>query len=169
MDYPQQGNSSKGIMVMFMVVVILGLLFVFLGDKVALTRGMHDRMFSGGLFHSDRPDTDYAQQLVLPPASVDQWCKIQEVTISADIEQPIRNRIIGWDAINKACVSEYTGHSGCLNGSVVVLYAYTAVVGGEVKWVMADGVYRAAADYVDYIDDLDKEYIKNKPCKEGLY
>lgn len=167
MPYPQQ-SSGGGIILFVIFIVILICLFVVFGDRFELTRNLHNKLFSG--FDTLSQPVKYNERTIIqPPKSETDWCRIAEIQVDEDIEKPIRNRVMGWDPISEACVIEYTGHSCSLGKVVKVRYAYTGLIGGEIVWITTDGIYGNPKNYKDYINDLQKSHIENKPCIPNLY
>jgi len=166
-----ESSGGKGIWgILIIIIIIGGFIFVVFGGRIEFTKGLHERLFGETeLANSPKGShNDNTLTLVTPPKSVD-WCKIQEIKVDGDPESPSRNRILGWDERSEACVIEYSGWSCAMGKETTIRYAYTGLIGGRIVWLTVDGVYHDETRYKDYVDDLDKSFMLNKPCNAGLY
>lgn len=157
-------DLSRLLLVLIIIAALAGLFIYFFGNKYDVTRPLYEKIFPQ---KSVNPPP--GQHVISTPPVDLSWCVVQENAVSPSAEAPRTNRIVGWDAVKNACIVEYTGWSCHLGKVVSVRYAYTATVGGSVVWLNADGVDYDPSRYRDYIADLQKEYIANKPCVAGLY
>lgn len=165
-------KGRGALLIFFLFVVALAVAgFVFLGAKWEITAPLHKAVFS------DKATVPAAttgapaveRSIVQPPSKEKDWCKIQEINVSANQEQPSRDQIIGWDNLESCCVREVSGFNCALQRTSSVKYCYTANVGGEVKWAMVDAIYISQTSYMSFIEDLDKSQIANKPCDLEKY
>lgn len=167
MPYPQPGGRGKGIIFLFLFLVVALIIFVIWGDRFSFTQKLHYRIFKEGISDLRAPAKAETVNVIMPPESVHEWCRIQEITVDNDREAPKRDRILGWDAEKKCCVREVSGYNCALHKDSILKYCYSSLIGGTMKWVMIDGYY--VDDYKLFLDHLDKELIQNKPCSTEKY
>lgn len=156
------GGVWKALVMLIIFILLAGILFWGFGDNFDKTRAFHEKWFGEAGTLSFTSDMAEPRELVLPPRE-NVWCKIQEVQVGADREQPIRDRIVGWDSVDNCCVREVTGYSCAVGKETTLQYCYTANIGGEVKYVQVDGYIADKNFYSEFVDDLDKFAIPNKP------
>jgi hypothetical protein len=167
MGYNPQGKGGAGLVLVFLLVIILIVLFVMKGDEYEFTKKWHDKVFSS-LDKITITKPAAAKNLVIPP-SENEWCKIQNVQVGDSPEDPIWDKIIGWDTIDKCCAREVYGYNCALNREVEVQYCFTGNIGGSIKWAMIEGYYGSTDLYKTYVVQQDKEQIPNKPCNSSIY
>ncbi len=167
----QPSRGGGGIVVILVLMLIAAIfLFIFMGDKLTITQKWHEKVFS--IFDVKNKvsitTTKDTKTLIIPP-SENEWCKLQTMNVGDTQEDPIWDKIIGWDSEESCCVREVYGYNCALNREVSVQYCYTSHIGGKIKWSMVDGYYGDVDIYKNYIDQQDKVYITNKPCNNSIY
>jgi len=137
-----------------MLLIVVGALFVFVGDKFDYTKDLHS-----ALFKAKKKDIT----LSYVPASEYDWCRVQEIKVGETRESPVRDRITGWDLNEECCVRQVEGWNCALHRYSVLQYGYTGLVGGKIKYLLIDGYYADVTKYKEFLEDIDKEAIDNKP------
>lgn len=105
----------------------------------------------------------------IPPDEQD-WCVIQNFQVKESLEEPVTRAVIGWDWKTDSCVYEVTGYNCALGRNVTYDYGVTALVGGDVPFLIIDG-FDVPVD-VDtfwmFMQDVDKQDL-GKTCDSSIY
>lgn len=161
-------GAGKFIFILFVIMIIVAVFFWFFGDLIPQTKVFHERITT--LFKSNQSITilpNTTQQLAIVNPG---WCIAKTFTLNTyDRESPVAQQILGWDSTVGACVMQYFGFSQCLQKDIYLKYSYTAEVGGEIKYVKVNDIEVDKTLYKEYILDIDRESILNKPCDSRLY
>ena len=159
-EYPQQNGSGKFWLVLIILIIIAGAAFVMFGDRIPQIQSIHSKVFnkdgSIGISSIIRSNPSKFRIVMEPPAKENVWCKIQEVAVGSKDEDPARDRIIGWDNLDKCCVREISGYNCALKRESVTRFCYTGNIGAIVRYVQVDGYFKDPAKYKEYVDDYDK-------------
>jgi hypothetical protein len=165
-------SGGKFIALLLILLALAGVLFLVFGGRYAITKPLYDKVFAGKGEEVVQAvatiDNNFGKNIVEPPKEND-WCKIQEIPVTNSNEGYTRDRILGWDPIEKCCARRVDGYNCALHNVSYVEYCYTANVGGVVKWVLVDGYFVSNDNYMPFIRDLDKGLIENKPCDAEKY
>lgn len=154
-----EGGGKFILFLLVIIIIAIGIFWLF-GDLIPATQNLHTRVT--GWFNGT------STSIVSEPSKITNpgWCKTQIYNIDTiNKENPLTQEILGWDSVEGACIVQYTGYSTCLHKEITIKYAYTAEIGGEVVYVKANDILLPTNNYKDYVDDLDREEILNKPCR----
>jgi len=146
------------------------------GDRIEITKGWHDSVFGEKKFDSSSL-SKFGQigrekefrEVIQPPTKENVWCKIQEVRVGVDSEDPIRDRIVGWDNLDNCCVREVSGYNCALGRGSRMRYCYTANVGAVIKYAQVDGIFVDSSEYKSYLNDYHKYEIEGIVCDASKY
>jgi hypothetical protein len=161
-------NRGSTIFWFVIIFILLVLGFVFLGGKFRVTKPIHDVLFGDKGVNLVVTGSKDEHNIVTPDAN-NLWCQVQEIMVGDSREDPVRDRIIGWDSIYNCCVREIDGYNCALQRDSVMRYCYTANIGGQISYVMVDGYYAENVNYKDILFNYDKEKIPNKLCDATIY
>lgn len=171
-------NNSSGIVWLFLILLIVIGVFVLFGHKIKYTQKIHQTLFTTPPIEKwfAKKNVDYPinttqnanVQLVTPPESAD-WCKIQNITVTKDDQDPISEEIIGWDITQNCCVRKIQGFDCAIKKNVTIRYCYTAEVLGNIPYVTINGYNGDVLKLQQYIKNVDKEYIEGKICDQTTY
>lgn len=158
-------NNSSNNMFIFIVVLFAVLLFsfIFYGSRIPFVSSYHDRMLKGIKFQQT------ADIVEIPKLKETEWCKPENIFVDSNVEEPISRKVIGYDDVEKCCVRETFGFNCALLRNATVSVCHTATVGGDIKYVKIDNFEVNISLYKNFIDDLDKKQIENKPCNLEKY
>ena len=164
-------KGLAGFLIFIVFIVIIGVVFVLFGKQIELTRDIHTKLLGDRFswdFSFNKEKAIVTTDLVMPPIE-NTWCKLQEIQVGTSNEDYTRDRIIGWDNIDSCCVRSVEGYNCALKRNIEVSYCYTGNVGSEIKWLTVEGYFENKDLYREFIDDLDKSEIVNKPCDLTKY
>ena len=158
------------------------LLFVFFGDMVDITKGVHSMIFKTNprdmlSFPSTQKTVNenttimlnVVNHTIIEPSEENNWCKIQQFQQSDFMEDPISIKIIGWDVQSDCCVREVYGYNCALYRNSTMDACFTANIGGVFKYVLVDNVRQNEYFYNQILQDYDKYGIPNKLCNASIY
>lgn len=100
------------------------------------------------------------------------WCVPQEIPTDQIQESPETIRINGYNNVDGCCSKSYIGFDNCQNRTSEVMICYTSSLGGEVKWVSVNGVYKNPLYYSTFVDNVDKRQISGfstNQCNNNVY
>ena len=167
-----EGGSGGKIFLFFFLILLLSIgFFVAFGYKFDTTKVIHEKIFGEKRVFknvSDKLVEKPVEREIIEPPLENVWCKIQEVKVGENAEDPRRDRIVGWD-LEECCVREIQGYNCALQRDSVMTYCFTGNVGGVIKYVMIDGYYGEKKLYKEFLGDYDKNSIENKPCNVLKY
>lgn len=167
-----KGTTKFILFFLFLIIIV----FIFFGDKMTISQKLHSTLFKekpidwikNKLFSKDNniiinDNTSFSMNIIDTT-----WCEIKNLQVSNDFEQPINDSIVGWDSQNLCCRREIYGYNCALQKFSLMTYCFTANIGGEVKYIKIDENI-VTGDYIDFLYDIDKQYIPNKPCNVTKY
>jgi hypothetical protein len=166
MNYPYERPKSKFFLFFIVFIILIIIAFFVFGDRFTLTRDLKEKVLNS--FSSTKTTVTAEKTFIMPPTESD-WCKIQELNVDSNMEEPVRDRIVGWDDSEQCCVRRVDGYNCALHRESYTQYCDTGNVGGRIVWAMVDGYYINNDLYKAFIEDLDKVYIENKPCAIDKY
>lgn len=152
---------GKGLLLFVLLFIILIIGFIFMGDKLPFTEKAHNKL-------SDRYSKDSAPPVVESTIEDNEWCYYEELFYKGD-EMPKKDTVMGWDKVNNCCLERVEGYNCALHKDSVVEYCYTAMIGGDIKYVKVNNVNVDKTIHKEFINDLDKFKIQNKPCDIEKY
>lgn len=161
---PGQNSGGGLILLLFLIIVLVaGYIIIAKPQFISDIKGMYTAKTSG-----TAPEEDNTPVIIEAPKE-NSWCKIQEMPIRDTREDPISDKIIGWDSVNDCCAREVYGWNCALKVNNKLEYCFTSMIGGEVKWVNIDNIYQNTTYYKDMVWDYDKYEIPNKVCDVNKY
>lgn len=164
----QEPGSGKGILFFVLLVILVGGVFVIFGGDIGFTKNLHSKIFGDdGVFNEVNAPVQMREIIVPPKAQ--SWCKIQEMEVGTSNEDPVRDRIVGWDNLDNCCVREISGYNCALGRDSSLRFCFTSHIGGEIKYVQVDGYFIDSTYYKEMMNDYDKTKIENKVCDGTKY
>lgn len=182
--FNKKGDGKMGAY-LFLLIFLLVVGFIFFGDLISQTKGLHDSLIGKNMrqallnnFKSSEIDTTNIQiqsPITTSTNSVERlinnsWCQSQDILVnSEDKENPVSDKILGWDEIKSCCLRQIGGYNCALGELANVDYCYTSTIGGEIVYVTVNNYFVDTEEYQEFILDQDREYIENKPCDAEKY
>jgi len=165
----QQSGGGKVFLVFVILIILLVIFFVVFGNRISFTKGLHQKLLGDKNIFSIEPKKEQYREVIIPPDNVKSWCQIQELMVGDSREDPIRDRVVGWDSLDNCCIREISGFNCALQYENVIRYCYTGNIGSQITYIMIDGYFGDVSLYKSYIEDLDKFEIENKRCNIEIY
>jgi len=180
MNKKGQGHGFRNFFVIVILLAILFVMFYYIGNKIPIVSSIYSLAY-GNEVHSimtlgqakadaggTTTSTPGSRNISAPPIT-SPWCKVQVMQVGVSNEDPISDQILGWDSVSNCCVREVTGYDCAIINQTTTDYCYTSNIGGAIKYVTINGYYGDVTYYQNYINNLDKGPIMNKPCDFSIY
>jgi len=165
------GLGKKALVLLIFASVVLGTLYYFdifnMKDRVG---GWKEKVFSS--------KTNTQETVVIPSGQGSEvilstkfgWCEATEIQVSDYAEDPVAQRILGWDEGSSCCLYVVEGWNCAQNKSGSMEYCLTSQVNPTIRYLKIDDNFTTnVALLQSFIVDYDKRYIENKPCDISKY
>lgn len=164
------------LLIIFLFLVISFVLFVIYGSKISFLAPYRQKfiekinIFKTKASEAKQQVTGVPEQqfLVSPPSDVI-WCKLQDISVGSDDQDPDSDKIVGWDDTQKCCVRETKGFDCAIHQEVTLDYCFTGNVGGKINYITINGYYANTNYLSNFTDNIDKMDLPNKPCSADIY